>query len=311
MPAASLLRREDPQAQIHWVTRLDFVDFVKSHMAVDQTWGLDKKTGFKGLWRLIKTLRAENYTHIYDAHSNLRSHILKFILRLVNPNLKVTTRSKNRIKRFLLFTLHINLFDKKFVGVKSYLEPLKKWFANFSFSNSIDLNLKTNALTLPAGFLNYIVLAPSAAWELKRWPIDYWKMLIELLPNEKFLLLGGPEDVEMCQQIVGSATARTHILAGRLSWIESCQLISGSKLIVSGDTGLLHAADIMGQPALAIIGPTAFGYPSQKSSQVIETELYCKPCTKDGRGRCRNKTFKKCLIDITPENVSEAVRKMG
>ena len=67
-------------------------------------------------------------TPLYDAHSNIRSNILKLIvspLPFVKPY--VALRSKERGKRFLLFKLGINHFDKPFRGMVSFQKPLKKW----------------------------------------------------------------------------------------------------------------------------------------------------------------------------------------
>src|SRR5690606_23103054 len=111
----------------------------------------------------------------------------------------------------------------------------------------------------------------------------------------------GPGD-GFCADIQKVAPDRIFNLAGRLTWEESVEVLKRSRGVVSGDTGIMHVADLMGRPVLALIGPTAFGYPTQASSEVLEVDLPCRPCTKDGRGRCRNAVYKRCMIDITPES---------
>ena len=59
---------------------------------------------------------------------------------------------------------------------------------------------------------------------------------------------------------------------------------------------------------IGLIGPTAFGYTSQNLSVVLETQLPCKPCSKDGRDPCKNVVFQKCMIEITPEKVAHAAK---
>jgi heptosyltransferase-2 len=151
---------------------------------------------------------------------------------------------------------------------------------------------------------NSIALAPSAAWELKRWPIEYWVKLIQLLPLQQFTLLGGPDD-RFCQEIADSAPDRTLNLAGKLSWLESSKALDLSRALVSGDTGLMHISDFLGKPTIALIGPSAFGYPSRSKSHVLEIELPCKPCSKDGRGKCRYSEYKHCMLSIKPEQVAQ------
>ena len=81
----------------------------------------DKETGLAGLLKMAADLRKEHFDYIYDAHSNIRSNILKLIvspLPFVKPY--VALRSKERGKRFLLFKLGINHFDKPFRGMVSF-----------------------------------------------------------------------------------------------------------------------------------------------------------------------------------------------
>jgi heptosyltransferase-2 len=153
---------------------------------------------------------------------------------------------------------------------------------------------------------DFIALAPSAAWKMKRWPLSYWKKVIEFCPDKKFIVLGGPED-HFCQELEDLAPERVRNLAGKLNLIESCFAVSRSDMLISADTGLLHVADHMGKNTIALIGPTAFGHPSGPWVKVLETNLNCRPCTKDGRGHCKNKVYQSCLIQITPELVCQNI----
>ena len=117
---------------------------------------------------------------------------------------------------------------------------------------------------------DYIVLAPSAAWELKRWPIEYWQELINRLPNENIVLLGGPED-HFIEDLVKNAKprrARLLNLAGKLSFAQSCSVIENAKHIVGGDSGLTHVGDSFAVPSSLIIGAAAFAYPARKSTKL-------------------------------------------
>src|SRR5690242_19036437 len=65
-----------PQAEIHWVTRAEFVPLIESHPSVRKIWSLPRRATLGTVLRLGRELRAESFTHVYDAHNNLRSHIL-------------------------------------------------------------------------------------------------------------------------------------------------------------------------------------------------------------------------------------------
>lgn len=316
LPCASSLRAKWPQAEIHWLTRSDFAQVLKSVSAVDVVWSLSRQDGLNGLLQMARQLRVENFTHVYDAHSNLRSYLISTLLRL-NALLKAqplsfVRRPKSRLRRLLLFNFKINTFEKPFRGAVSYLNPLSPWAAPEELPPIANINLENEPLNLGTSISieKAVVLAPGATWPLKVWPLERWVEVVRSSQCDlQFLLLGGPEDIETCEQIARASDGHAINFAGKLTWAQSLRLIQLSRATVAADTGLLHAADVMGRPAIALIGPTAFGYPSQRSTQVLEKSLSCRPCSKDGRGKCHNTTFKKCMIDISANDVVSSILK--
>lgn len=297
-----------PEAEIHWVVRKDFADLLSFSPYVHKVWAFDKKEGLAGLLRLAKTLNAIKWSHVYDAHNNVRSQILTKIIK----SQFFARRSKERVKRFLEFKLRIRQFKTRYIGQLSYLKPLEKWGISAQISASPPLTASESSVQeiyKRFGLKNpYVTLMPSAAWVMKRWPISHWKSLIAKLNTQNIVLLGGPEDY-FISDLAGSANVIN--LSGQLSLLESGYVIAGSSLVVSADTGVLHLADQLGVPAIALIGPSAFGYPGRSTSEVAEVELSCKPCSKDGRGKCINKIYQKCMIDITPERIEKMISNLG
>src|SRR5882762_5437310 len=76
LSVAGRLGEAYPGAEIHWVTREEFQPLIATHPQVIKVWSVRKGAGFSELWSLAGALKAENFTHVYDAHNNLRSHIL-------------------------------------------------------------------------------------------------------------------------------------------------------------------------------------------------------------------------------------------
>ncbi len=314
MSAVSYLRKNYPKSEIHWVTKHEFAPLLELHPEIDKVWVLEKKSNLVKLFHLANLLRKEKFTIIYDAHKNLRSFLISNVL---NPfkirstffpkKLKWYTRSKSRLKRFFLFNLRINFFEKPFKGALSYLKPLRKnkeeklflnkniWNFPYQVKEKVDHSLFKDE--------PFICLAPSAAWEMKRWPLEYWKKLIEINPSKKFVVLGGPKD-HFCNDFEELYPDRVKNLAGKLSLIESCFAISRGDLLISADTGLLHVADHLGKKAIALLGPTAFGDPSGQWVKSVKSNLSCQPCSKDGRGKCSQDVYQNCMIKLTPELVS-------
>ncbi|MCW3806401.1 glycosyltransferase family 9 protein [Plebeiibacterium marinum] len=302
----------NPDCELHWIVRKDLASLLRIDPRIDQLIEFDRKEGMLGLIKLAFKLKKEGYTHIYDAHSNIRSNILKAILNPLGMGCKVITRRKNRFKRLLLFKFRINLLPKPFRAFESFRNPVYKWdinnfytpHNNWIFPKETEDKCNKLLFNQPA---KTITLVPSAAWELKRWPVDYWKKLITLLPDFHFNILAGPEDT-FCQDIVDAAPTRVLNLAGKTSLLESFCITAKSPYVVSGDTGFLHAADLFNIPGCAIIGPTAFGYPTGEKMKIFERNLPCQPCSKHGDTTCKLKENKKCLTDITPEQIVEEIK---
>lgn len=302
------IRDFDSKIKVDWLTKSQFSSIVRANDSLSNLYVLKKEHNLFDYIRLCFSLKKNKYDFIYDAHSNLRSLIFKIIV--LGPfffiSRKLVTRKKDRFKRLLLFVFKVNKFPKPFCGAKSYLVPLEDKLIADSEYKTDEWKFSNNVIDKVNSFLNYesfIALAPSAAWEMKRWPIERWKQLILLRPESYFVILGGPSD-HFCEEIASVANDRVLNLSGKLSLIESSYVISQSKLVISADTGLIHVAEILGRPGLSLIGPTAFGFPTSDHIKVIEVDLPCRPCSKDGRGSCRNDVYQKCMVDISAKNIA-------
>lgn len=304
-------------SNIHWVTRQDLAPLITGHPHVQKVWSLDRKQGFAGLLSLARKLRAEKFSHIYDAHNNLRSRFLCWLLSFpfdlsrMGRSPIVLRRSMRRWKRFLLFRFHINQFRQPFSGQRDLLEPLKAWGLGEELPPTPQFFLSPSEREFAVKKLRddhtWIALVPSAAYPLKRWPAEYWKKLIQLLPQQKFILLGGEGD-HFLSEICKIDPHRVHNFAGRMSLRETAAVIDQCQLVVSNDTGPMHFAEQLGKPTIALMGPAPFGFPSRPSTLILERKLECRPCSKHGQGPCVNKNYHECLRSISPEEVADKVQ---
>jgi ADP-heptose:LPS heptosyltransferase len=307
LPVADRLKLGDANSRVTWVVRQDFARFVELSPAIDHVAVFARDLGLAGWLGLTWRLSRQDITHVYDAHNNIRSRIFTLAFRMFRlfqgrPGYAFCRRPKNRLRRWLFFRWRAPVLPTPFRGMQSFLKPLAPWMIKTELP-------PPPPPSGPRADYDYVVLAPSAAWELKRWPKEHFKKLIRLLPEQRFVLVGGPED-QFLSEIQASAPDRVENRCGG-NWSETTRLLARARLVISNDTGTLHIADWLGCPALALIGPTAFGYPSRASSVTIKTELGCQPCSKDGRGHCKNPIYKRCLYDITPEQVAGRVRELN
>lgn len=304
LPVADLIKNKDPNAFVAWIVRDDLKGLLTLSPNVDRVIGFPRRLGLKGLVELAQQLSAEPWTHVYDAHNNVRSHVFMFFFRVFGwlkwrRSFQFIRRGKQRFNRFLYFQLGLPTIPQPFRGMISFLEPLKPWFGSAS---------QLPASPKIAGKANdFIVLAPSASCELKRWPIENFAQVIRLLPNFRFALVGGPEDT-FISDLVKVAPERVVNYAGQLDWRQTGELVSGCKMVISNDTGVAHIADWISKPAIALRGAAAFGHTTRDTSVIFEAKLSCQPCSKDGLKPCKNAIFKKCLLDITPDMIAHQAR---
>ncbi len=339
LEAAKHLSKSGLTTSLDWLVREDFRALLEGQPAISHVYSLSRRASVFTLISLIWKIAAQ-YDHVYDAHSNLRSLVVRWVIRVrwsllrlrhpTAPSRKLIVRSKERLRRFLFFKLRLKTLPVPYRGAESFVRPLRRWLPD------LEADFKTpgwiapqNVGTVPSSEISkfrqwrtshqektLIALAPSAAWPNKRWPVERWRLFVkewlETSPDSKFLLLGGPDDrfLDSIENEFGSD--RVFNAVGKVSLLESSLLLSQSDAIVANDTGLLHVADRLQIPSVVIIGPTAFGYPVGPLSRVAEvpnSELPCKPCSKDGRDACTHPIKLKCLLDVSPEQVARELRE--
>jgi ADP-heptose:LPS heptosyltransferase len=299
-----------PGAEIHWATKVEYVQLLEGHPHVHRVWPLPSKAGMAELASMCAALKRERFSHLYDAHRNIRSLILATWLKLHNWQLKTLSKPRKRWKRLLLFRFRMNRYKLPFSGQRDLLEPLAEWGVSEALPPAPQLFLTGDDLGAVRGLVPsapFVALGPSAAFPLKRWPLEHWQSLVAQSGTTRFVLLGGPDD-HFLAEIQRVAPERVVNLAGKTTLRQSCAVIKLSELLIVNDTGLLHAAEQLSHPTIALMGPAPFGFPSRASTQVLERTLACRPCSKHGASACVNPTFHECLRAILPEEVHEQMR---
>lgn len=160
----------------------------------------------------------------------------------------------------------------------------------------------------------FVVLAPGSVWATKKWGLESYIRLAELLVAKGYevVLLGSPEERELCESICRRVPCVVNA-AGEFKLWQSCELLSQAKGIVCNDSGSMHMASLVGLPTVSIFGPTVldFGYrPWNNKSIVVENnDLACRPCAKHGGKKCPIGTHI-CMTSISAEHVLNQFEKL-
>jgi lipopolysaccharide heptosyltransferase II len=158
----------------------------------------------------------------------------------------------------------------------------------------------------------WIVVQPGARWPNKRWPAENFAELVRRLaqtfPEARFAILGGTDDDSSSEIISRAAPERALNLCGETSLPEMIEWLRFCDLMITNDTGPMHAAAALGIPLVALFGPTEPRRtgPYGQLENVLRIELPCSPCLKS---RCAWKNPNECLKALSPETVFEFARK--
>jgi heptosyltransferase-2 len=147
------------------------------------------------------------------------------------------------------------------------------------------------------------ILCPGAEYgPAKRWPAEHFIALAQRLLAEgcAVWLLGSPNDAEAAAPIAGSV-AGVRDLTGRTDLGTAIDLLSLARVVVSNDSGLMHAAAAVGRPLVALFGSSSPEYtpPLSPLAQVAKIDIECSPCF---QRECPLGHFK-CMRDLDVETV--------
>lgn len=155
----------------------------------------------------------------------------------------------------------------------------------------------------------WVGLSPGAAYgPAKRWPPERFAALGETLQQEfgaRLVLLGGKEERPVADLVKEHLQKPVVDLVGRTTLRQALGVLSQLRLLVTNDSGLMHAAAALSVPLVALFGstdPVATG-PFSARATVIRHPWPCSPCFK----RTCEAGYA-CLNAITVDEVMTAAR---
>jgi heptosyltransferase II len=315
--------------RLTFLTSAEFAPLLETHPGIDQVIGFSRRKGekWKALVKKINELEEEvPIDLIFDLHATLRSLRLKLSFWTI-PALTV---DKRRWERFFLTKINSvtlrKLISKKIFGLEPQVEriindfdsifggTMGKWKVE-EYRKSPHGEL-TSLAALPAYALPgpYVVIAPSASFFYKRWPIESFLQLTKLLlekTNYNLVVLAGPDDT-FCEAFSEIDSERLHNLQGKTTLAQSMSILSTSQLCIGNDSGMAHISEAYGVPCVTLFGPTdpRFGFtPHGSKSVFISKDLWCKPCSTTGKSACYRKSHL-CMEMISVNEVVQVSLKI-
>ena len=183
---------------------------------------------------------------------------------------------------------------------------------------SLQLTLESQALPLPPGS-EFVVINPGFSGiqrpgyrSHRAWPHKHWQKLIERLHGSAGLsvLINGTSDEQ--QYFAPLLQSRGVFSLFGSSLPELASALSGSRALITVDTGTMHLATALGTPVLALFGPTnpslTGPYTKKVPNKVLVSAVDCQPCVNTpSQKQC---SFNRCMSELKPEQVFEACQAL-
>ncbi|MCH1910901.1 glycosyltransferase family 9 protein [Leptospira noguchii] len=326
-PAIIAIAAKYTNIQLTIVTRGNYAPFFYNIPNVNVVgFNLKRYRGILGLYRLFLEInKLGPYEKVIDLHSSVRSRLISLLfsirgigvfrivkgrkekLRQIRQKKKILTPLPHTVDRYLKVFEHAGYPASARKGPWINVDPESKMFAK-EFFESQNIQKKESL---------WIGFAPFAGHALKEWPREKSKILLKLLLDEftgvKIFLFGSKEESKI-------------LLQWRQDLEESVKIVSGGKLGIRGELGIMermdvmigmdssnvHIAALLKRPVIGIYGTThpysGFAPFGQEDSGVLQIDnLSCRPCSIYGNTTCYRKDFA-CMEWIQPEDVIKRIR---
>jgi heptosyltransferase-2 len=310
-----LLRQQDPSIEIHVVAPAWSLPVLERMPEVARGIELAVGHGELGLrrrWALARRLRAERYTRAIVLPRSAKAALVPWLAGvprrtgfrgewrygLLNDIRSLDTSLDQTVKRFVALGMPRGAAVPGSLAVA--LQPRLR-----SDPQNLERLRAAHGLTRGAPFA---ALMPGAEYgPAKRWPAAHFGALAAELAagGADVVVLGSAKERSIGDDVVTRAAhARVRNLAGATSLADVVDLLAGSEVAVSNDSGLLHVAAAAGTSVVALYGSSSpkFTPPLTEAAAVVSLELECSPCF---ARECPLKHFR-CLNELSPATVLRA-----
>jgi heptosyltransferase-2 len=308
-PLVRRLRARHPDARLVFVTKQAMAPLVADNPHLSSVVALAPGEPLAALARRLTALAP---TRGLDLHGSLRSAALRIRVRCPWRGY-----SKRKLARGVLVATKIDLYRRRVPVAERYFEAARgldvhpdggppEFYLAADATERVDRWLGERGLASAP----LAVLAPGAAHFTKRWPAEQWIPLARRLRDQGYALAlaGGVHD----RSAAADLTPVAESAVGEFGLQETGALLARARVVISGDTGVMHMATGVGTPVVALFGPTVeqFGFfPYGGRAAVLQRDLECRPCSTMGSERCPL-GHHRCLTDIDSAEVAAAVEQL-
>jgi ADP-heptose:LPS heptosyltransferase len=301
-----------PQSQLDFLLRKGNESLLKGHPFLKNIFILDKNKKFRSMFENILRIRKEKY----DLVINIQRFASSGIITALSGARQTVGFSKNPFSIFFTQRIPHDIEKKNNQHeVDRNNNLIKKITDDKRVKPKLYPGRQDEEKVKIYKDKNYICISPASIWFTKQFPENKWiEFINQLEEGLQIYLLGSSSDNNLCQRIIdGSTNMQVGNLAGKLSFLESGELMKDAVINFVNDSAPLHLASQCNAPVCVVYCSTIpkFGFgPLSDFSRIVEIKdhLYCRPCGLHGYKKCPEGHFK-CALDINILQLNEVLKE--
>jgi ADP-heptose:LPS heptosyltransferase len=271
--------------------------------------------GYKCFWRTIRRLRRERFDLALIFHGNEPQATpmaylsgARFIVKLPNTSAyRFLLSNRERVLTWEDFAhgveqrLQVAQLAGCRIGDKRMVLPPAP-----DQEGAVERFLQVHGVGPADPVLGFQVAASTVSrmWFAEKF-VELGRRLAAEHPAARIVITGSPQEAAYAREIAAAIGNKTVVAAGELRLKQLPWLIRRLRLLVTGDTGIMHLAIAVGTPVVALFAAAdarrSGPYYDVDKHTVIQKHRTCVPCV--GK-RC---TFQICMDNISVDEVLSAV----
>jgi len=307
-PILKKLKEKNKNLKIDFIVLDKFKDAIDGNPNIDNLIVFKKDTddGIKNIIRFSKILKENNYDYVFDLHSKIRSRLITFFL-----GVKTFRYIKRSLYKTILVKLGLIKYRADNTIVKNYFDAFNILRIKYS-GEDLEFNFSKKDEKKVESYKDYVVFAPGASKNTKKWTIEGFGELAKLVSeryNTEIILIGSAKEKDECEKINKISGNLCINLAGELNLKESGALLSKAKFLVTNDSGPFHIGRGVKTKSYVIFGttdPNMFEY--DKLGVLIYGNEPCSPCSLHGDKKCPKGHFN-CMKNISAEDIMKKIEE--
>nr|VFJ95165.1 MAG: heptosyltransferase-2 [Candidatus Kentron sp. H]VFJ96023.1 MAG: heptosyltransferase-2 [Candidatus Kentron sp. H]VFK02114.1 MAG: heptosyltransferase-2 [Candidatus Kentron sp. H] len=163
-----------------------------------------------------------------------------------------------------------------------------------------------------------LALCPGAEFgPAKRWPTHHYAAVAQnrIEQGWQVWLMGSERDRDVARAVFEGLAEEQRpyckVLAGATTLARAVDLLALADAVVSNDSGLMHISAALGKPLVVVYGSTSPGFtpPLQEGAMILSNSVDCGPCFRRECPLDHRRGHLKCLNDLSPDRVIDALAR--